>query len=119
MWLGDGRRWQAILAANEGLDPNRLQIGQRIKLPRRDAAPGTPPASPAGAASPATGASSGSESGSQPTSHVVQTGDTLYSIAKRRLGDGTRWDEIYEANKAAIGDDPRKLKVGMRLTLPK
>ena len=30
---GDGQRWKDIVAANEGLDPARLRIGQTILLP--------------------------------------------------------------------------------------
>ncbi len=30
---GDGKRWRDILAANPGLDPTRLRVGQQIVLP--------------------------------------------------------------------------------------
>lgn len=30
--------------------------------------------------------------------YMVQAGDTLWSIAERFLGDGSRWDELYSAN---------------------
>lgn len=30
---GDGKRWRDIVAANEGLDPTKLRVGQRIILP--------------------------------------------------------------------------------------
>lgn len=47
--------------------------------------------------------------------YVVQSGDTLYGVAKRRLGDGTRWREIEVANP---GVSPRGLKVGQTLIIP-
>jgi len=50
--------------------------------------------------------------------YAVQPGDTLGSIAVTRLGDGARWEEIYELNKDVIGDDPDKIEVGMKLTIP-
>jgi nucleoid-associated protein YgaU len=53
------------------------------------------------------------------TSYVVRSGDSLYQIARAKLGEGTRWNEIYELNKAAIGGDPAALKIGQRLRIPK
>jgi putative glutamine transport system substrate-binding protein len=52
--------------------------------------------------------------------YVVQAGDTLSRIAGKVYGDvGPRsWRRIYEANKAAIGDDPSRIRVGMSLTIP-
>jgi nucleoid-associated protein YgaU len=49
---------------------------------------------------------------------VVGEGDTLSSIARRLLGDGSRWREIHLANRETIGPDPDALKVGMLLVLP-
>jgi aspartate/glutamate/glutamine transport system substrate-binding protein len=52
--------------------------------------------------------------------YVVQPGDTLSTIAGKVFGDIApgAWRAIWQANKATIGDDPNRLKVGMRLTLP-
>jgi putative glutamine transport system substrate-binding protein len=52
--------------------------------------------------------------------YVVQPGDTLSTIAGKVFGDVApgAWRAIWEANKATIGDDPNRIKVGMRLTLP-
>ncbi len=50
--------------------------------------------------------------------YTVKSGDTLSGIAKKLLGDGNRWGEIYEANKKTIGSNPNALKVGQRLTMP-
>lgn len=36
------------------------------------------------------------------SSYTVKSGDTLWAIAKRHLGSGTKWKTIYNANKSAI-----------------
>ncbi|RME72435.1 MAG: LysM peptidoglycan-binding domain-containing protein [Verrucomicrobia bacterium] len=50
--------------------------------------------------------------------YVVQPKDTLYSISAKVYGTNTRWREIYEANRAQIGDPNRGLKIGMVLKIP-
>lgn len=47
--------------------------------------------------------------------HVVRKGDTLWSIAKRYLGDGKQWPRLVKANP---GLDPQKLHVGQTLKVP-
>jgi nucleoid-associated protein YgaU len=50
--------------------------------------------------------------------YVVQEGDTLFDIARNELGKATRWAEIYELNRDALGKDFDYLTPGMQLTLP-
>ena len=49
--------------------------------------------------------------------YTVQAGDTLGKIAQEQYGDGSRWTEIYEANKDKIAD-PNVIKVGLELKIP-
>jgi nucleoid-associated protein YgaU len=51
-------------------------------------------------------------------SYIVRAGDTLSHIALRFYKDASRWPEIHEANMGLIGNDPARLKVGMKLTIP-
>ena len=61
---------------------------------------------------------------STPTSHVVEKGESLWSIAADELGDASRWPEIYEANEGQRFDDGRRLndpemiQPGWELDLP-
>lgn len=50
--------------------------------------------------------------------YVVETGDTLFSIASALLGDGTKWHDIYNANKSIIGPNPARIKPGMKFVIP-
>jgi tetratricopeptide (TPR) repeat protein len=71
----------------------------------------TPPASratPAPAAAPA--AASG-------RTHVVAAGESLYKIAQRYYGNGTRWPEILEANRDRLKNEGA-VRVGMELRIP-
>ncbi|MFJ2007420.1 LysM peptidoglycan-binding domain-containing protein [Streptomyces chartreusis] len=48
--------------------------------------------------------------------YTVRTGDTLWSIAASKLGDGNRWREIASLNKLADADE---IAPGQKLKLPK
>jgi len=50
--------------------------------------------------------------------YVVRDGDSLWRIAAKQLGDGTRYAEIAKLN-ADILDDEDSLSVGMRLRMPR
>lgn len=49
---------------------------------------------------------------------TVQSGDSLYSIARTQLGDGTAWSELCAANSDLLRGDCNRLTPGMVLTLP-
>ena len=50
--------------------------------------------------------------------YTVKSGDTLWAIAKKHLGSGNRWPEIYDKNRSVIGDNPDLIKPGQVLTIP-
>ena len=50
--------------------------------------------------------------------HVVRRGESLWTIAKKHLGDGARYPELARLNRHLVGDDPGFLKVGWTLRLP-
>ena len=95
---GSRKNLPAILRANPGLEPQRLRIGQTIRIPRlagETPVEGKPeskplPDSPQGPAPAA-------------RTYAVKRGDTLWSISTRLLGDGKRWREIVERNPSVFG----------------
>lgn len=104
-WLGDKNKWSLIARENPTVDPQRLRIGQKIYLPSKDAARAAPKPEPVVA--------------NGEHLYIVQSGDTLSSIAREVFGDAKMWEEIYKQNQDAIGKDAGTLKVGMKLKLPK
>lgn len=48
--------------------------------------------------------------------YTVQRGDTLWAIAKKYYGDGSMYNKIAKQNKL---NDPNKIYVGQKLTIPK
>lgn len=81
---------EALIAANPGVDYNRLRPGQQICIPA--AAP--PPACPGG-------------------TYTVRLGDTFYSIARRF---GVSVQALIDANP---GVDFNRLRVGQTICLPR
>lgn len=49
-----------------------------------------------------TNRSAGNGANTSGKKYTIVSGDTLWNIAKKKLGNGTRWKEIYNANKSVI-----------------
>ncbi len=49
--------------------------------------------------------------------YQVRAGDSLWGIAARELGRGTRWEEIYDLNRDVI-DQPNRIYIGQEIQLP-
>lgn len=93
---------KAILEANPGIEPKRLQIGQKIHIP----APGTPTVPTATSAVPEASAGPVGEQ-----IYTVKSGDNLTKIA-------TRYGVSVKALRAANGLRTDNIKVGQKLTIP-
>lgn len=55
--------------------------------------------------------------GGDPTFHTVEKGDTLWAISAKTLGNGARYEEIFEANKPMLSH-PDKIYPGQVLRIP-
>lgn len=123
---GDARYYNQIAQANPKINPNRLRPGTVITIPDisqvksgahksvasdkpGDGASAEPAAAPAAKPlAPVDGQ----------TQYRVVSNDSLYKISVRLYGSGEETDHLYELNKAVIGPDRAKLKLGMVLKLP-
>jgi len=115
-WLGDPSRWGLIADANPTINPQRLRVGQRVRIPTRSHAAGpilNAPARLAADQRPKPGAGT-----AEATHYTVRSGDTLSRIALLKYQNAAKWRAIYDANQGAIGFDPDRLEVGMRLRIP-
>ncbi|WP_314970652.1 LysM peptidoglycan-binding domain-containing protein [Peptostreptococcus stomatis] len=52
------------------------------------------------------------------TTHKIKKGDRLWNIAKKTLGKGSRWTEIYALNKDVI-KNPHRIPIGTVIKIPK
>lgn len=55
--------------------------------------------------------------GDDPVFHTVKKGDTLWAISAKALGNGARYQEIFEANKPML-THPDKIYPGQVLRIP-
>jgi nucleoid-associated protein YgaU len=138
-YYGDAAKFTLLRRSNEGRD--NVQPGEKILVPvfDLDAPRATDvamaaPASGAGAANtaskpaphskdaaastpkPAVAPKTADASGA-PRVHVVLDGESLWKIAKLELGDGGRWNEIYEANRDVLSK-PEAVHAGLKLRVP-
>jgi nucleoid-associated protein YgaU len=134
---GDDRLWTKIRDANPGIDPDRLLVGQKLRLPPKEAVRAGRSAAPAVEAGraadagkraepgrPSAGREPGEAAGAAPKAgaqeagtYVVESGDTLIRIARKVFNDPGRWREIYELNRDRLRS-PDEVPVGMTLKLP-
>lgn len=50
--------------------------------------------------------------------YIIKSGDTLWAIAKRFLGDGSRYPEIHRNNIKVLGGNPNLIYPGQKIIIP-
>lgn len=100
-----GTNWKELAAFNNLSDPNRLRVGQEIRIPGGLSAPAGASYSAPSSSRPAAPVSPGS-------TYVIQKGDTLSGIARR---SGVTVAEL----KAANGLSGSRIIAGKSLTIPR
>ena len=98
-----GVGWKAIEAANPGINPNRLKIGDKIKIPAPKS--GTAPAAPAHSDTAV------AVDGGSVKTYKIKSGDNLMKIAKAH-------GVSVKAIRGANGLKTDQIKVGQSLKIP-
>ncbi len=107
-FYGDAKHFQLLVEANPQVNPNRMKPGVTLIIP----------AAPAKSERSATAETQAVLNIDPSRQYEIQPGDSLNKIASRLWGDSSKWMKLYETNKAAIGSEPARLKVGTVLMLP-
>lgn len=116
--LGSSKAWRQLVEANPGIDPNRLRVGMKIRIPGSESAPKAPSRKTDDASRIAKSETSrDAELQVDTRFYLVGAGETLTEIAQAELGTTKRWKELYELNRDRLASADR-LIAGQRLRLP-
>jgi LysM repeat protein len=99
-YYGTAKHWRKIAEANK-VDAESLQVGQKLTIPVIESAavaPGPTESTP----------------GPGERTYKLKAGDSYYTIAKRELGNASRWRELEKLNGIGAED----LRVGQTIKLP-
>ena len=121
--LGSAGKYPLIMAVNTDLldKPENLRVGMKLRIPAEPVANVIEQANQALAVADETrNVTSERIAQTKPDTaktYTVKEGDNLYRIAQKLLGNGERYDEIYQANKDKL-KSANDIRVGMSLRLP-
>jgi len=113
-YYGDEAKWHKIYEVNRGnmSSPNDLNIGQELLIPEITLAKKVTLSMEVPLKK-----RPDSEMSIKTTEHTVESGDTLYHLARKYYDDFTMWRKIYEANEDTIEDESFLVK-GQILIIP-
>lgn len=100
------------------ITPNRGPQEVTVSSPPPASTPAATVATPRSKPTPPSGAQNVPAAQASGKRHTVQAGDTLYSISTRYYGTGSRWRDIYQANRDQLKGENDKLRRGMELKIP-
>jgi nucleoid-associated protein YgaU len=113
---GDGALYRALFAYNSDRYPHAEEIrsGNVLDVPPADYLKQRYPELIGGADPTASNVRTATAGGT----YTVREGDTLFDIARKQLGQASRWTELYEANRSTLGENLENLRPGVTLRLP-
>jgi nucleoid-associated protein YgaU len=101
-YYGTSKNWKKIAEANK-VDPSGLKPGQKLTIPVIE-----------GAAKPGKDAQPEAKLADGEHAYKVKVGDSYYNIAKKELGNASRWKELEKLN----GIPAEELHAGQTIKLP-
>ncbi len=113
-YYGSAQKQSVLKRSNEGRAD--VKPGETIFLPVFDT-DATLVDRSRGSSAERAGSKSSAPAASSGRVHVVADGESLWKIAKKELGNGDRWREIYELNRDVLAK-PEAVHKGQRLRLP-
>jgi nucleoid-associated protein YgaU len=117
---GNESYYPHLIRANPTIEARRLRPGMTINVPPSSEVRADTTSRPGSTGSPQAAAQSAApQAALDPrTEYRVGEGDSLEKISLKLYGKRDRTEKLYELNKATIGADPARLKIGMVLKLP-
>jgi Tfp pilus assembly protein FimV len=121
-YYGDPTLWFKIQEANPGKVPNvrTMRIGIQLIIPNLGVQGNNGQAQTFDRSSNSSSTVLVTETVSPRGTYTVKQGDSLWSIAQKTYGSGSKWRKILSANprSLAVSGDVKTLKVGFVLNLP-
>lgn len=120
-YYGNESGWLLIFNANQNKiqDRNSLKIGTELIIPEEKAAAQKPKTETKTVMTtpPLSQVVEVEDVKPAERKHIIQQGDSLYSLAVKYYKDGTKWNKIFDANKKNLKDQ-KSLKIGQELVIP-
>jgi nucleoid-associated protein YgaU len=102
-YFGTSKRYKEIVAANPGVSPEALKVGQKLVIPE------------SAAKTSATGTTESASATAAEGEYTVKAGDTPAAIAKTQIGGADAVQKLLAANP---GLNPKALRIGQKLKIP-
>ena len=116
---GTTTKWREIAKANPTVDPTRMKIGAKLRIPAAGASVSTETSIASASSSTSSSSSkSSTKSAAGSTSggtHVIAKGDTFSSLARSYYGDSKFWKAIAKANPKI---SEKSLAIGTKIAIP-
>jgi len=114
-YTGAADNWKRLVDVNNGLNPRRIRVGDKIRIPEELMKTHQPmPADFMTSKAPQESVSSRVEPA--PHVHTVRrSGETLVAISRWYTGSADNWKRLVDANN---GLNPRRVRVGDKILIP-